>query len=56
MVTENTPYRNKKYIVEDLEFDPKFKNEREIENLNFKRDNAYGVWAVSYTHLTLPTI
>jgi len=44
MVTENTPYRNKKYIVEDLEFDPKFKTEREIENLNFKRDNAYGVW------------
>ena len=44
MVTENTPYRNKKYIVEDLEFDPKFKNEKEIEDLNFKRDNAYGVW------------
>ena len=44
MVTENTPYRNKKYIVEDLEFDPKFKNEKEIEDLNFKRNNAYGVW------------
>ena len=44
MVTENTPYVNKKYIVEDLEFDPKFKNEKEIEDLNFKRDNAYGVW------------
>ena len=43
MVTENTPYRNKKYIVEDLEFDSKFKNEKEIEDLNFKRDNAYGV-------------
>ena len=44
MVTENTPYRNKKYIVEDLEFDPKFKNEKEIEDLNFKRNEAYGVW------------
>ena len=44
MVTENTPYVNKKYIVEDLEFDTKFKNEKEIEDLNFKRDNAYGVW------------
>ena len=42
MVTENTPYRNKKYIVEDFEFDTKFKTEKEIENLNFKRDNAYG--------------
>ena len=35
---------NKKYIVENLEFDTKFKNEKEIEDLNFKRDNAYGVW------------
>ena len=44
LVSENTPYVNKKYIVEDLEFDSKFKNEKEIEDLNFKRDNAYGVW------------
>ena len=44
MVTEKTPYRNKKYIVEDLGFDPKFKNEREIQSLEIKRDNAYGVW------------
>ena len=44
LVSEKTPYRNKKYIVEDLEFDPKFKTEKEIEDLNFKRDNAYGVW------------
>ena len=35
---------NKKFIVENLEFDPKFKTEKEIEDLNFKRDNAYGVW------------
>ena len=35
---------NKKYIVENLEFDTKFKTPKEIENLNFKRDNAYGVW------------
>ncbi len=32
---------NKKYIVENLEFDTKFKNEKEIEDLNFKRNNAY---------------
>ena len=37
---------NKKYIVENLEFDKKFKNEKEIEDLNFKRDNAIGVWSV----------
>ena len=61
MVTENTPYRNKKYIVEDirfdskfktddeikdLEFDKKFKNEKEIEDLNFKRVNAIGIWDI----------
>ena len=45
MVTENTPYRNKKYIVEDLEFDPKFKNEKEIEDLKWKSDNGVGVWS-----------
>ena len=27
---------NKKYIVENLEFDKKFKTEKEIEDLNFK--------------------
>ena len=31
------------YIVEDFEFDTKFKTEKEIEDLNFKLDNAYGV-------------
>ena len=35
---------NKKYIVEDLEFDKKFKNEKEIEDLNFKWVNAIGIW------------
>ena len=35
---------NKKFIVTNIEFDPKFKNAKEIEDLNFKRDNAYGVW------------
>ena len=35
---------NKKYIVENLEFDTKFKTEKEIEDLDFKRNNAYGVW------------
>ena len=40
---ENT-IPQQKYIVEDIRFDPKFKTEKEIEDLNFKRDNAYGVW------------
>ena len=35
---------NKKYIVENLEFDKKFKNEKEIEDLKFKRDQAIGLW------------
>ena len=35
---------NKFYIVENIGFDTKFKTEKEIEDLNFKRDNAYGVW------------
>ena len=37
---------NKKYIVEDLEFDTKFKTEKEIEDLKFKRDQAIGVWDI----------
>ena len=37
---------NKKYIVENLEFDTKFKTEKEIEDLNFKRDNAIGIWDI----------
>ena len=37
---------NKFYIVENLEFDPKFKTEKEIEDLKFKRDQAIGVWCV----------
>ena len=35
---------NKHYIVTSIDFDRKFKNDKEIEDLNFKRDNAYGVW------------
>ena len=37
---------NKKYIVENLEFDPKFKNAKEIEDLKFKRDQASGIWDI----------
>ena len=37
---------NKKVIVEDLEFDTKFKTEKEIEDLKFKRDQAIGVWDI----------
>ena len=35
---------NKFYIIENLEFDPKFKTEKEIEDLKFKRDQAIGLW------------
>ena len=35
---------NKKFIVTNLEFDPKFKNAKEIEDLKFKRDQAIGLW------------
>ena len=31
------------YIVENLEFDTKFKNEKEIEDLKWKQDQAIGV-------------
>ena len=37
---------HKFYIVENLEFDPKFKTEKEIEDLKFKRDQAIGVWDI----------
>ena len=46
MVTENTPYRNKKYIVEDIRFDSKFKTDDEIKDLQWKSDNGLGVWSV----------
>ena len=36
---------NKKFIVENLEFDKKFKTPKEIEDLKFKRDQAIGVWS-----------
>ena len=45
MVTENTPYRNKKYIVEDIGFDTKFKTDDEIKDLEWKSDNGLGVWS-----------
>ena len=38
---------NKKYIVENLEFDPKFKNAKEIEDLKFKVQNYMGVYLTS---------
>ena len=37
---------NKKYIVENLEFDPKLKNAKEIEDLKFKVQNAIGIWDI----------
>ena len=33
------------YIVENLEFDTKFKNEKKIEDLKWKKDQAIGVWS-----------
>ena len=44
LVSENTPYRNKKYIVEDFEFDTKFKTDEEIKDLEWKSLNGLGVW------------
>ena len=44
MVTENTPYRNKKYIVEDIGFDTKFKTDEEIKDLEEKSINGLGIW------------
>ena len=37
---------NKKFIVENLEFDTKFKTEKEIEDLKFNRDQAIGIWDI----------
>ena len=37
--------KTKFYIVTDIDFDTKFKTDSEIEDLDFKRDNAYGVWS-----------
>ena len=37
---------NKKYIVQNIEFDSKFKNAKEIEDLKFKRDQAIGIWDI----------
>ena len=37
---------NKKFIVTNIEFDPKFKNAKEIEDLKFKRDQAIGIWDI----------
>ena len=36
---------NKKFIVENLEFDKKFKTEKEIEDLKWKQQNGLGVWS-----------
>ena len=33
------------YIVENLEFDSKFKTPEEIEDLKWKQDQAIGVWS-----------
>ena len=44
LVSEKTPYRNKKYIVEDIRFDSTFKTDDEIKDLEFKSLNGLGVW------------
>jgi len=36
---------HKFYIVENIGFDTKFKNEKEIEDLKWKSDNGLGVWS-----------
>ena len=35
---------NKFYIVEEIGFDSKFKNAKEIEDLKWKQENGLGVW------------
>ena len=35
---------HKFYIVEDIRFDTKFKTEEEIKELEWKQDQAIGVW------------
>ena len=48
MVTENTPYRNKKYIVEDIRFDSKFKTDDErVSKLFDEVQNYMGVYLTS---------
>ena len=37
---------NKKYIVENRELEPKFKNAKEIEDLNVKVQSAIGIWDI----------
>ena len=36
---------NKKYIVEDIRFDPKLRTEEEIKELEWKQENGLGVWS-----------
>ena len=36
---------NKFYIVENLEFDTKFKTDDEIKEFKWKSDNGLGVWS-----------
>ena len=35
---------NKSYIVTHIDYDPKFKSEDEIADLEFKMFNALGIW------------
>ena len=51
MVTENTPYRNKKYIVEDIRFDSKFKTDDErVAKLFDEVQNYMGVYLTSLSY------
>ena len=36
---------NKFFFVEDIRFDPKFKTEEEIKELEWKQENGLGVWS-----------
>ena len=35
---------NKSFIVTNIEYDKYLKTEKQIEDLDFKVDNAYGIW------------
>ena len=44
IVDSTTPYRNKSFIVTDIEYDKYLKTEEQIKDLDFKVQNAYGIW------------
>ena len=44
IVDSTTPFMNKSFIVTNIEYDKYLKTEKQIEDLDFKVDKAYGIW------------